>query len=277
MNIIIIFISTLVFVFSALFFIYLKTDNVGTKGINFIKRVFIKNNQKKPDIKKFQIYFNDFSNFRFLGIKANSLERLYFIKISFSFSIFILINFTGLCLRNNYFIFSFFAAIICFFLPSVILKNHINKKMINIYGELPDFIDFLYLLITTGLTFDESIKYYIENMEGSISELFKIYRVKQMDGNSKTESLGYISSISFCPEFERVIKVISESEIVGNPIKNILKDLSLEIRRNQRDQIKTRAEKLENNLIFIIFIFVFIPMMMLFILPVIPQFKLLFK
>ncbi len=149
--------------------------------------------------------------------------------------------------------------------------------MTNVYAELPDFIDFLYLLIATGLTFEESVRYFIENMEGSICELLKIYRIKQMEGNSKTESLEYIAGISFCSEFERVTRVISESEIVGNPIKNILKDLSLEIRRNQRDQIKARAEKLENKLIFIIFIFVFIPMMMLFILPVIPQFKLLFK
>ena len=149
--------------------------------------------------------------------------------------------------------------------------------MINIYTELPDFIDFLFLLINAGLTFDEAIKYLIENMSSNICELFKLYRIKQMEGNSKTESLQYISKISFCPEFERVLKVISESEIIGNPINKTLEDLSAEIRRSQRDHIKIRAEKLENNLIFIIFIFIFIPMLMLFILPIIPQFKLLFK
>ncbi|MDD3520716.1 MAG: type II secretion system F family protein [Actinomycetota bacterium] len=149
--------------------------------------------------------------------------------------------------------------------------------MINIYTELPDFIDFLYLLINAGLSFDESIKYLIDNMQGNIYELFKIYRLKQMEGNSKTESLRYIGKISFCLEFERILKVISEAEIVGNPINNTLRDLSKEIRRDQRDHIKIRAEKLESNLVFIIFIFIFIPMIMLFILPIIPQFKLLFK
>ncbi len=103
MNVIAIIISILVFVFSVLFFISLKTSNIGMKGRDFIKTVFIKNNQKKPDFKKFQIYFNDFSNFQFFGIKVNSLEKLYFIKIFFSFSVFVLINFTGFYLKNNYF------------------------------------------------------------------------------------------------------------------------------------------------------------------------------
>lgn len=277
MNIIIFLISILVFIFSIIFFVSLKAANISVKGRNFIKKVFIKKNQNKPDLKRFRTYLNDYSNFQFLKIKVNTLEKLYFIKVFFSFSIFILINFIGLYQKNNYFILSLFGAIISFLLPTAILKNHINKKTADIYTELPDFIDFLYLFITAGLTFEESVKYFIENMKGNICDLLKIYRIKQMEGNSKNESLEYISNISLCPEFERVLRVISESEIVGNPINNVLKDLSLEIRRNQRDQIKIRAEKLENKLIFIIFIFVFIPMILLFILPVIPQFKLLLK
>lgn len=277
MKVLIIAISILVFVFSILIFVFLKTNEISIKSKNFIKKVFIKRNQSKPDNKNFEIYFNDFSGFRFFGIRIDSLEKLYIIKILLSFSVFILINFFGLFLGDNYFVISIIAAFICFFIPSEVLKNHINKKTTDVYTELPDFIDFLYLLINAGLTFDESIKYLIENMSGNICKLFKLYRLKQMEGNSKTESLKYIGRISFCPEFERILKVISESEIIGNPVNDTLKDLSLEIRRNHRDHIKIRAEKLESNLIFIIFLFIFIPMIMLFILPVIPQFKLLFK
>jgi len=277
MKIIIITISVLTFIFFVLLFVSFKTSRLSINGKNFIKKVFIKRNLSKPDSKNFEIYFNDFSGLRFLGVKIDSLDKLYLVKIILSFAVFILINFLGLFLEKNYFLISLFAAFTCFFLPSQILKSRINRKMINIYTELPDFIDFLFLLINAGLTFDEAIKYLIENMSSNICELFKLYRIKQMEGNSKTESLQYISKISFCPEFERVLKVISESEIIGNPINKTLEDLSAEIRRSQRDHIKIRAEKLENNLIFIIFIFIFIPMLMLFILPIIPQFKLLFK
>ena len=277
MKVIIISISILIFVFFILLFVFLKTSKISKKSKNFIEKIFIKRNQSKPYNKRFEIYFNDFSGFKFLGISIDTLEKLYIVKILLSFTAFFLINFLGLFLGNNYFVISVVAAFLCFFLPSEILKNHINKKMRDVYTELPDFIDFLYLLINAGLTFDESIKYLVENMKGSICKLFKIYRIKQMEGNSKTESLKYIGRISFCSEFERILKVISESEIIGNPVNNTLKDLSLEIRRNQRDHIKIRAEKLESNLIFVIFIFIFIPMIILFILPIIPQFKLLFK
>jgi len=276
MKILIIFISFLTFLFSIFLFIFLKTGNFGSKSKILINRIFIKSQKKKIKNEKFEIFFNDFSGFKFFRIKIDSIEKLYMVKLLASFLVFIFLNFLGLFLNRNYFFLSLFSALIFFLLPSEILKGNINKKMTQVYSELPDFIDFLNLLINAGFTFDESIKYLIENTNGRISELFKIYRVKQMEGNSKKEALEYIGKISFCRDFERILKIISESEIVGNPIDATLGDISKEIRGNQRDYIKIKAEKLENNLIFIIFIFIFVPMILLFILPFIPQLKIIF-
>jgi hypothetical protein len=48
------------------------------------------------------------------------------------------------------------------------------------------------------------------------------------------------------------------------------------MRENQRDFLKMKAEKLESNLIIVIFIFIFIPVIALFLIPVIPQLQILF-
>jgi len=56
----------------------------------------------------------------------------------------------------------------------------------------------------------------------------------------------------------------------------VLNNLSRSFRDNQRDQLKIRAERIESNLILVIFIFLFIPMLMIFLLPVLPQLRLLF-
>jgi len=48
------------------------------------------------------------------------------------------------------------------------------------------------------------------------------------------------------------------------------------MRTNQRDLLKIRSERLESNLVLVIFIFMFIPMIFLFLLPVLPQLKMFF-
>jgi len=95
-------------------------------------------------------------------------------------------------------------------------------------------------------------------------------------GYGKKEAYYNIARLSFCNDFKTVIKILIQSDIVGNPIKDVLKDLSRVIRNNQRDLIKMKAERLESNLVIVIFIFIFIPMLLLFLLPVFPQLKMLF-
>jgi len=101
--------------------------------------------------------------------------------------------------------------------------------------------------------------------------LIKIY-----EGQRKKDAYNCIAKLSFCNEFRTIIKIIIQADSIGNPINIVLKELSRAIRNNQRDQLKIRSEKLENSLMLIIFVFMFIPMMVLFLLPIIPQLKMIF-
>jgi len=74
-----------------------------------------------------------------------------------------------------------------------------------------------------------------------------------------------------------VIKILVQAEMIGNPISGVLKDISRVIRTNQRDLLKIRSERLESNLVLVVFIFMFIPMLFLFLLPVLPQLKMFFN
>ena len=131
-------------------------------------------------------------------------------------------------------------------------------------------------LIKAGLNLDESINYISTNYKGEVSKLFAIAQLRVLEGISKKEAYHKIAKLSFCNDFKTIIKILIQSEMIGNPIKDVLKGLSKAMRDNQRDQLKMRAEKLEGNLILIIFIFMFIPMIFLFLLPVLPQLKMLF-
>ena len=99
---------------------------------------------------------------------------------------------------------------------------------------------------------------------------------KILEGRSKPEAFNIIARLSFCSEFKNLIKVLAQSEIIGNPVKDILKDLSRVMRENQRNFLKMKAEKLESNLMIVIFIFIFIPVIALFLIPVIPQLQIFF-
>ncbi|MCL4386597.1 MAG: type II secretion system F family protein [Cyanobacteria bacterium] len=223
-----------------------------------------------------EFYLDNYKNIKIFSFKIDSQEKLIILKLYFSFVSFILINFTGIILHKNLLIISLTGALIFYLLPSEILKSKISNIRNKVIIELPDFIDVLSSLINAGLNLDESIKYFALNYKGEIRNLLLIFRIKQLEGFSKKEAYEHIGRLSFCEEFNRIVKILAQSEIIGNPVKEVLRNFSIEIRNNQKDQLKIRAEKLESNLIFIIFIFIFIPMLLIFLVPVFPQIKLLF-
>jgi len=242
----------------------------------FIKKLNISGKSKIFSDLNTEFYLDNYKNIKIFNFKIDSIEKLIILKLFFSFASFILINFTGIAFQKNFIIISLIGALIFYLLPSEVLKNKINNIKNKVIIELPDFIDVLFSLINAGLGLDESTKYFAGNYKGEIKNLLQIFRIKQLEGYSKKEAYEHIGKLSFCEEFNRIVKILAQSEIVGNPIKEVLRNFAVEIRNNQKDQLKIRAEKLESNLIFIIFIFIFIPMLLIFLVPVFPQIKLMF-
>jgi tight adherence protein C len=166
--------------------------------------------------------------------------------------------------------------ILIFFLPLVLVLKKIKTIANAVEEELPEIADLLSSLVGAGLTIDESIYYIAKNYRGHISFLFNYARNMVLDGESLKDSLITVSRMSFCNEFKTLINTILQAEAVGNPISKVLKNMAKTIRSRQRDTIKMRAEKLESNLMIVVFIFLFLPMIALFLLPVIPQLQILF-
>lgn len=242
----------------------------------FIKKLNKNSKRRLFNDSNIEFYLDNYKNIKIFSFKIDSMEKLIILKLYFSFISFALINFIGIILHKNLLIISLICALIFYLLPSEILKSKINNIKNKVIIELPDFIDVLSSLINAGLNLDESIKYFALNYKGEIKNLLLIFRIKQLEGFSKIEAYEHIGRLSFCEEFNRIVKILAQSEIIGNPVKEVLRNFSVEIRNNQKDQLKIRTEKLENNLIFIIFIFIFIPMLLIFLVPVFPQIKLLF-
>jgi tight adherence protein C len=278
MKIIEVILSVSTMVFFLTIFLNFKRSEFESFLVNsiFVKRLNDKGRKQIFADTDIEFYLDNYKNIKILNFKIDSMEKLIILKLYLSFSSFVLINTIGITFHINLLIMSLLGALIFYLLPSEILKNKINIIKYKVMNEMPDFIDVLFSLINAGLTLDESIKYFSGNYKGEIKNLLKLFRIKQLEGFSKTEAFEFIGKISFCEEFNRVIKIISQSEIVGNPIKEVLKNFSIEIRNTQKDKLKIKAEKLESSLIFIIFIFIFIPMLLIFLVPVFPQIRLLF-
>jgi len=278
MKIIETFLSILAMIFFLVIFLNFKKSEFESFLFNsrFIKKLNNKGRKKifnDPDI---EYYLDNYKNIKVFNFKIDSMEKLIILKLYLSFISFVLINILGITLHRNFLIISLICALIFYLLPSEILRNKVNNIKHRVMIEMPDFIDALFSLINAGLTLDESIKYFSGNYKGEIKNLLQVFRIKQLEGFSKIEAYEFIGKLSFCEEFSRVIKILSQSEVIGNPIKEVLKNFSSEIRNTQKDKLKIKAEKLESSLIFIIFIFIFIPMLLIFLVPVLPQIKMLF-
>lgn len=213
---------------------------------------------------------------KIFGFGISSLESLFLLRIALASSFFIIFILIGFLLGKNFIIYSLIIALIFYFLPAEILKGKMKLRGRKVLSELPDIVDILSSLIKAGLSLDEAVRYISDNYEGEASKLFKLVQVKILEGCSKKDAYYSIARLSFCNDFKTVIKILVQSDIVGNPVKDVLKDLSKVIRNNQRDLLKARAERLEGNLIIVVFIFIFMPMLVLFLLPVFPQLKMFF-
>ncbi len=233
----------------------------------------IKNTSLAQDL---ALLFEDQGIIKIIGIRINSIEGLAYLRLILSFSSAIIFIFSGFLFGKNFILYSLLAAIIFYILPVEVIKNKILIIRKKVLDDLPDIVDMLSSLIKAGLTLDEAMAYISENYNSEISKLFRIIHRKIIEGHSKPEAFNITAKLSFCSEFKNLIKVLSQSEIIGYPVNDILKDLSRAMRENQRDFLKMKAEKLESNLIIVIFIFIFIPVIALFLIPVIPQLKILF-
>lgn len=278
MNWILIIISLAIALF--IFLIFFNVKDVKAKS--FIKRIehYAENFSDKKRFKKspeIGLFLKEKGPIQILGIKVETTIGIFVFRIILSITVFVSINILGFFLGNNLYLISFILALILYFLPVEVLKGRIKAISKKISNELPESLDILSSLIKAGLNLDQAIDYYSKNYRDQISNLFKIAKTKIHDGESSRDAYYKIAELSFCNEFKSALKIIVQSDIVGNPVNKVLKDLSRAIRRNQRDQIKIKAERLESSLMLVIFVFMFIPMMSLFLLPVIPQLKMIFN
>ena len=278
MKIIEILLSILVMIFFLATFLNFKRGDF--ESLLFNSR-FARKLNKKAGWKIFkdsdiEFFLANYKNIKIFNFKIDNIEKLIILKLYLSFISLVSFNILGIAFHKNFLILSCISALIFYFLPSEILKKKVNGIRHKVMIEMPDFIDVLFSLINAGLTLDESIKYFEENYNGEIKNLLHVFRIKKLEGFSKIEAYEYVGKISFCEEFNRVIKIISQAELIGNPIKKVLNNFCAEIRNTQKDKLKIKAEKLESSLIFIIFLFIFIPMLLIFLVPVFPQIRMLF-
>jgi tight adherence protein C len=279
MNWVLLLLSFLVSIF--IFFSLFNSRHVKAKSLlkrieNYTSNIFNKKESSKES-NTIKLFLEERGSSRIFGVNISTLEGLFIFRVMLSLSSAITFLALGFFISKNFMILSLLISLVLFFLPQEILKSRIKNIGKRILNEIPDFLDIISSLIRAGLNLDQATNYYSNNYKGEISQLFKILRAKIYGGKDRKTSYLEIARLSFCNEFNSVIKIIIQSDLIGNPVNKVLKELSKAIRVNQRDQIKIKAEKLESSLILIIFIFMFIPMMVLFLLPVIPQLKIIFN
>lgn len=278
MNLLLVVIAVLVSVFVFLLFINFsyKKSRLLIEKIETRTGYILKKMNKTKLSEDLELLFEEQNFIKIFGFKIKSLEGLFLLRVILSLSFLIFFIVFGFFLGKNFIFYSFIGAIILYFLPIEIIKSKISSKSKRIQNELPDIVDILSSLIKAGLSLNEALNYISDNYKCETSMLFKLAQIKIFEGYSKMDAYYLIARLSFCNDFKTVIKILAQAEIIGNPISKVLKDVSKVIRTNQRDLLKIRSERLESNLVLIIFIFMFIPMIFLFLLPVLPQLKMFF-
>ncbi|MDX2320338.1 MAG: type II secretion system F family protein [Moritella sp.] len=139
-------------------------------------------------------------------------------------------------------IFSVFCVIVMFTIMHLILNRNINKRMENIEQQFPEALDVLKRGLQAGYAFSDSIKLVSEELEGELSDEFKLMFNRINYGNdAHTALLSFVKRVPSTSAMAFCSSVSIHKETGGNLAENI-ENLSKIIR--QRFTFKRRVKTL---------------------------------
>ena len=141
--------------------------------------------------------------------------------------------------------------------PTFFLRMRIKGRQQAIQNQMPNVMDVLSVSIEAGLGFDAALLKVIERFDGPlIDELALVYREVQM-GMPRRESLKALTKRSNVPELQTFTSAIIQSEQYGTPIKNVLRQQSVQLRLGRKQAAQEKGMKAPVRILLPMVLFIF--------------------
>ncbi len=155
------------------------------------------------------------------------------------------------------FIFSFFAAVISFFIPSFLLNSKLQKKNREIFKELPDALDIICAFIEGGLSISRAVCRYPEKSKGFFASEIALASRKMEIGRSFQQAMEELEGRLETAEISSAIGAFIRADKSGGNVKDIIKAQADEARKKRFMEMKKRAHEAPVKLLFPLMVFIF--------------------
>jgi tight adherence protein C len=137
-----------------------------------------------------------------------------------------------------------------FFLPDVLLYNAGLKRQQVIPLALPDALDLLTICVEAGLGFDAALAQVARNTKGPLAAEFARVLQEMQFGKSRTEAMRAMAERCPVSELQSFVSALIQSNELGIPVGDILREQAKEMRVRRRQRAETAAQKVPVKITF---------------------------
>lgn len=151
--------------------------------------------------------------------------------------------------------------------PMVIVKEKTRRRRESIEYELPELIDLLVVAIEAGVSLPASIRLSSHQIKGPLGEELRLTLQEQNMGLSTSQTLQNLGVRADTPGVRIFIRSIVQGEALGISIGQIMRNLSLEMRKRRKAAAEERAQKAPIKMVFPLVLLIFPAMFVVLLLP----------
>lgn len=137
-----------------------------------------------------------------------------------------------------------------FFLPDVLVYNAGLKRQQVIPLALPDSLDLLTICVEAGLGFDAALAQVARNTTGPLAAEFARVLQEMQFGKSRTEAMRAMAERCPVPELRSFVSALIQSNELGIPVGDILREQAKEMRVRRRQRAEAAAQKVPVKITF---------------------------
>ncbi|MFC4137901.1 MULTISPECIES: type II secretion system F family protein [unclassified Microbacterium] len=144
----------------------------------------------------------------------------------------------------------FFAVILLFFLPDVLINSRAHDRQEAIKKALPDLLDQMTIAVEAGLGFDAAMVKAARGSTGPLAD--ELVRVQQdmAIGRTRRDSFHELEKRTSVEELRRFVRAVVQADAYGIALGDVLRVQAGEMRLKRRQRAEEQAQKVTVKILF---------------------------
>lgn len=151
--------------------------------------------------------------------------------------------------------------------PMAVVRRRADDRLQQIEREMPDLMDLLVVTVEAGLSFNGSLKVATERLEGPLGDELRLTLQEQSLGLSTEQALRNMLIRCDTVGVRSFVRSVLQGETLGVAIGQIMRNLSHEVRMQQKAYAEERAQKAPVKMLFPLIFLIFPAMFVVLLAP----------